>query len=216
LKVADYIITIDPITENSSREDCIETMMDHFCYELPVLKQGVLYGTVQLDECVHSLEETIATLVDPGYTSVGAHTHLFDVLRIFNDTKANICSVLDENVKWVGIVTKTMVVEALGESLTANQVGAIIIVEMAAYQYSSSELARILEGEGAQLLGLWLTNLEKSGRIRASLKLNIQNAERIIKSLQRHGYETVASFGDNDYMENVESRFQSLMKYIDL
>ena len=97
-----------------------------------------------------------------------------------------------------------------------NQGGAILLVEMASYQYYSSELARLIEGEGAQLLGLWLNNVAESGRIQASLKLNIKNAERIINSLQRHGYETIASFGDEDYKENVENRFQSLMKYIDL
>jgi hypothetical protein len=117
--------------------------------------------------------------------------------------------------EWVGIITKTIVLEALAKSLTVEQSGAVIIVEVASHQYSSSEIARIIEGEGSQLLGLWLTNLAESGRIRASLKLNTQNAERIINGLQRYGYETVAAFGDDDYTENVERRFQSLMKYID-
>mgnify|MGYP000185352050 FL=1 len=123
---------------------------------------------------------------------------------------------LNDELQWIGIITKTAAIEALGQSLTVNQGGAILLVEMASYQYSSSELARLIEGEGAQLLGLWLNNVAESGRIQASLKLNIKNAERIINSLQRHGYETIASFGDEDYKENVENRFQSLMKYIDL
>jgi acetoin utilization protein AcuB len=191
-------------------------MMDYLCFELPVLRNGTLYGTVQLDECIHSEEETIETLVDGGFASVGGNSHLFDVLHIFNESKANVCCVLNDELQWIGIITKTAAIEALGQSLTVNQGGAILLVEMASYQYSSSELARLIEGEGAQLLGLWLNNVAESGRIQASLKLNIKNAERIINSLQRHGYETIASFGDEDYKENVENRFQSLMKYIDL
>ena len=190
--------------------------MDHLCFELPVLRKDILYGTIQLDECIHSEEETIETLVDSGFASVGGNSHLFDVLHIFNESKANVCCVLNDDLKWVGIITKTAAIEALGQSLTVNQGGAILLVEMASYQYSSSELARLIEGEGAQLLGMWLNNVAESGRIQASLKLNIKNAERIINSLQRHGYETIASFGDEDYKENVENRFQSLMKYIDL
>ena len=190
--------------------------MDNLCYDLPVMKNGKLYGTVQLDECIHSKEDTIESLVDPGFTSVHFNTHLFDALRIIKESKASSCCVLGEDFQWVGIITKTAIVEALSLSLTIEQSGAVLVVEMAAHQYSSSEIARIIESEGAQLLGLWLSNVEESGRIRASLKLNTQNAERIINSLQRFNYDVIATFGDDDYKENVERRFESLMKYIDL
>ena len=214
--VADHISPILAIEESSSRKECIETMFDNLCYELPVLRGGKLYGTVQLDECIHSLESTIESIVDPGFASIHYNSHLFDALHIFNESKANVCCVLGENFEWIGIITKTIVLEALAKSLTVEQSGAVLIVEMAGHQYSSTEIARIIEGEGAQMLGLWLTNLEESGRIRASIKLNTQHAERIISGLQRYGYEIVAAFGDNDYKENVERRFQSLIKYIDV
>jgi acetoin utilization protein AcuB len=215
LRVADYIVPIKPITEQSLRKECMQVMMDNLCYELPVVKDSKLFGTVQLDECIHSQDETIVQLVESGFASVGGNSHLFDVLHIFNESKANVCCVLNDQFEWVGIITKTIVLEALAQSLTISQTGAVLIIEMASHQYSSSEIARVIEGEGAQLLGLWLNNMADSGRIRASLKLNVQNAERIINSLQRYGYETVATFGDDDFQENVEKRFQSLMKYID-
>ncbi len=191
-------------------------MMDNVCFELPVLRDKQLYGTVQLDECIHSEEDTIESIVEPGYASVHFNSHLIDVLHIFNESKANVCCVLDENFEWIGIINKTAVLEGLAQSLTVAQTGAILLIEMAAHQYSSSEIARIIEGEGSQILGLWLNNLEESGRIRASIKLNTQNAERIINGLQRYGYEMIAAFGDDDYKENVERRFQSFMKFIDV
>ncbi len=212
----DYIAHIKPVTETTSVKECIEIMFDNICYELPVLKDGKLYGTVQLDECIHSDETTIESLVDSGFASVYFNTHLFDVLRIFNESKANVCCVMGEEFEWLGILTKTLVVEAIAHSLSVEQVGAIIVIEMAAHQYSSSQVARIIESEGSQLLGLWLHNVPDSGRIRASLKLNTQNAERIISGLTRFNYEVIATFGDDDYKENVEKRFQSLMKYLDL
>jgi len=191
-------------------------MMDNLCFELPVMRDGQLYGTVELDECIHSEDETIESLIEPGYASVHSSSNLFDVLRIFSESKANICCVLGENLEWIGIITKTNVLEALAQSLTVGQVGAVLVLEMAAHQYSTSEISRIIESEGSQILGIWLTNKEGSGRIQVSIKLNTQNAERIIKSLQRFSYEVIAIFGDEDYRDNVESRFESLMKYIDI
>lgn len=216
MTVADYISPITPVVETDARTLCIDTMMNNLCYELPVMRDGKLYGTVELDECIHSEADTITALVEPGYASVHYHTHLIDVLRVFGESKANVCCVLGENLEWIGIITKTAVLEGLAESLTVGQSGAILIIEMAASQYSSSEVARIIESEGSQILGMWLTQVDESRRIRASIKLNTQNAERIINGLQRFGYEVIAAFGDDDYKENVERRFQSFMKFIDV
>ncbi len=191
-------------------------MMDHVCYEIPVLRDKKLYGVVHLDECIHSEEDTIKSLVESGYTSVQFNSHLIDVLHIFNASKANVCCVLDKNFECIGVITKTAVVEGLAQSLTVAQSGSILLTEMASNQYSSSEIARIIESEGSQIIGLWITNLEESRRIRASIKLNTKNAERIINGLQRYGYEVIATFGDDDYKENVELRFQSFMNFIDV
>jgi len=214
--VADYILPLLPIDENASREECITTMLDNVCSELPVLRNKQLYGTVQLDECLHSQEETISSIVDAGYASVHFNSHLIDVLHIFNESKTNVCCVLNDKFEWIGIITRSEVLDGLAQSLTVSQTGAIILIEMAAHQYSGTEIARIIESEGSQILGLWLTNIAESGRIRASIKLNTQNAERIINGLQRFGYEIIAAFGDDDYKENVERRFQSFMKFIDV
>jgi len=191
-------------------------MMDNLCYEIPVMRNSKLYGTVDLDECIHTADDTILSIVDPGYASVHFNSHLFDVLRVFNESKRNVISVLAEDFEWLGIVTKTTILEALGNSLTAEQNGAVLLLEMASHQYSTNELSRIVESESCQILGLWLNHLSESGRIRVSLKLNTENAERIVSGLQRHGYEVIAAFGDDDYKENVEKRFESLMKYIDI
>ncbi|MDA8885977.1 hypothetical protein OAD66_04735 [Bacteroidia bacterium] len=214
--ISDYIIPLRPIDENASPKKCIETMMDNLCYEIPVMRNSKLYGTVDLDECIHTADDTILSIVDPGYASVHFNSHLFDVLRVFNESKRNVISVLAEDFEWLGIVTKTTILEALGNSLTAEQNGAVLLLEMASHQYSTNELSRIVESESCQILGLWLNHLSESGRIRVSLKLNTENAERIVSGLQRHGYEVIAAFGDDDYKENVEKRFESLMKYIDI
>lgn len=212
-----YIISsIPPAKLHSSRQECMEIMMDHLCFELPVEKNGKLYGTVQLDECIHSQEDTIESLVDPGVLSVHLNTHIFDVLQVLNKSEADVCAVTDENETAIGIITKTSILRCMSDSLSVDQTGSILIIEMAAHQYSANEISRIIESESAQLLGLWLANIPESGRIRASLKLNTKNAERIIKSMRRFNYDVVATFNDDDYKENVERRFESLMKYIDI
>ncbi len=213
---SDYIAFVNPVKYNADVSACIDTMLSNGCFSLPVNKDGRIFGTVDLEECIFTEYKTITSLVDAGITTVNANSHLFDVLKVLHETDADICGVLSAELEWIGILTKSNIIKALSTSLSISQQGATLIIEMAAHQYSSSEIARIIEGEGAQILGLWLLNYPESGRIRASIKLNTQNAERIIGSLRRFNYEVIATFGDDDYKENVERRFQSLMKYLDL
>ena len=77
-------------------------------------------------------------------------------------------------------------------------------------------MRRIIEGEGSKVLGLWLHKDEDSARIKVTVKINTSNVERIINGFDRFGYDIIATFGDEDYKDNIDRKFQSLMKYIDL
>jgi CBS domain-containing protein len=212
----DYILTVPEITENSSPADCMEIMLSNSCSDLPVFQDHKLIGSILLKDCIGLEDADIKSKVIPGYASVYFNTHIMDILNLYNDTPFDSMAVLGEDFEYMGILTRKTLLRAFGSGLTVEQTGAVIIIEMATHQYSSSEISRIVESENAQILGLWLENIPDSARIRASVKINSKNAERIISSLMRFNYEVIASFGDDDYKENVEKRFQSLMKYLDI
>ncbi len=190
--------------------------MDAQCFELPVQKNNRLFGSVTLDDCISSKEKSIEKLVSPGFLSVHYQMHLFDVLQIFKSSPKNVCAVLGENQEWVGILTKNQMINSLSQTLSIEQNGSILILEMSSAQYSTNELSRIIEGEGSKVLGLWLHKDEDSARIKVTVKINTSNVERIINGFDRFGYDIIATFGDEDYKDNIDRKFQSLMKYIDL
>ena len=212
----DYIQHIPTISPQSNRKECIDLMLQNRAFELPVLNEGRLWGTIALDACIFSDEEDIETLVEPGLASVHSNTHLFDVMHVLDQSHHESVAVLNFNLEFEGILTHTRVLEGLAQGLSVEQTGAVVLIEVSSNMYSSSELTRLIESEGAQVLGLWVNRVPDSGRIRISLKLNTTNAERVMNSLQRFNYEVISTFGDDDYKEHVEKRYQSLMKYLDI
>ncbi|MBR9860690.1 CBS domain-containing protein [bacterium] len=216
MNALDHIVNIPLVDEKSSRQECIDVMFDLSCFDLPVFKDNKLHGTIRLKECIESKDEKITDLIIPGFASAYFNTHVLDLLSVYEETPFDSIAVLGDEFEYIGIITRKALIQCLSRSLTVDQVGAVLVVEMATHQYSSSEICRIIESENAQLLGLWIENVPDSGRIRANLKVNTKNAERVISSLLRFNYEVIASFGDDDYKENVEKRFQSLMKYLDI
>lgn len=211
----DYIQHIPLVTPNSSRTECINLMLQNRAFDLPVLQEDHLRGTVSLDACIFSDDDKIKDLIEPGLVSVHSNTHLFDVMHVLNESHHESVAVLNLNNEFEGILTHTRVLEALAQGLSVEQSGSVLLIEVSSNMYSSSELTRLVESEGAQILGLWVNRVPDSGRIRISIKLNTTNAERVMNSLQRFNYEVVSTFGDDDYKEHVEKRYQSLMKYLD-
>ena len=207
---------IPPIHEKISANVCVEIMMDTECFELPVLKDNQLIGSVTLDDCVATKDKSIKDIISPGFLCIHHQMHLFDVLQIFKSSPKNVCAVLDQNGEWIGILTKNQIIDSLSQTLSIEQNGAILIIEMSSAQYSTNELSRIIEGEGSKVLGLWLHKDDDSARIKVTVKINTSNVERIINGFDRFGYDVIATFGDDDYKDNINRKFQSLMKYIDL
>ena len=206
---------IPEINEKTSPAVCVGVMMDAQCFELPVQKSNQLIGSVTLEDCISSKEKTIENLISAGFLSVHYQMHLFDVLQIFKSSAKNVCAVLGENQEWVCILTKNQMINSLSQTLSIEQNGSILILEMSSAHYSTNELSRIIEGEGSKVLGMWLHKDEDSARIKVTVKINTSNVERIINGFDRFGYDVIATFGDKDYKENIDRKFQSLMKYID-
>lgn len=207
---------IPPIHEKTAPDVCVDVMMEAECFELPVQKDNQLIGSVTLDDCIITKDESIKDIVTPGFLCIHHQMHLFDVLQVFKSSPKNVCAVLGQNEEWIGILTKNQIINSLSQTLSIEQNGAILIIEMSSAQYSTNELSRIIEGEGSKVLGLWLHKDEDTTRIKVTVKINTSNVERIINGFDRFGYDVIATFGDEDYKDNIDRKFQSLMKYIDL
>ncbi len=216
MNASEHMLEIPEVTQDWSTDQCLELMLDLECFELPICNEGRLIGKVGLEDCILNSKTTVESMVEANILQVYVNTHLFDVMRLFRDGKSDLAAVVDLEDNCLGIITKTMVLNKLSHSISVEQDGAIILLEMASSQYSSSEIAQIVEGENAQILGLWLEQIPDSGRIRASVKVNTNSAERIISSLLRFKYEVITSFGDEDYKERVERRYQAFIKYLDI
>ena len=97
---------------------------------------------------------------------------------------------------------------------TLLQTGAILVVSIAAEQYSLVEIAHAVEHNDAKLLGLWMTHKSVETSLQLTLKLNLEHTAPIIKSLQRYGYEIEGIFGDESYYADYRERYGHLINYL--
>jgi hypothetical protein len=77
------------------------------------------------------------------------------------------------------------------------------------------EISRIIESNDAKILGVSIFSLPDNQNIRVNIKLNTAYSERIVATLQRFGYDIIASFYNKQNELDFENRYQSLLKYME-
>lgn len=91
----------------------------------------------------------------------------------------------------------------------------IIQLEMGTYDYSLTEIARIVEENDAKILGLTVDNIpEDPGRILVSILVNKSDCGAIQQSFYRYNYNVVNIFSSPDENNDLRDRYALLMKYL--
>ena len=93
----------------------------------------------------------------------------------------------------------------------------MIQLEMGAYDYSLSEIARIVEGEDAKILNLSVEDIpEDPGRLMVSIMVNRPDCASIIQAFYRYNYNVVNTFSSPDEQTDLRDRYSLLMRYLNV
>lgn len=93
----------------------------------------------------------------------------------------------------------------------------IIQLEMGAYDYSLSEIARIVEENDAKIMGLTVDDVPSDpGRIMVTLLVNQPECNSIVKSFYRYNYNVVSTYSSPDENNDMLDRFSLLMRYMNI
>lgn len=93
----------------------------------------------------------------------------------------------------------------------------VIQLEMGAYDYSLSEIARIVEEEDAKILALTLDPIEEDpGRIMVCILVNKTECGGILQSFYRYNYNVVNAFSAPDENHDLLDRYSLLMRYMNV
>ena len=96
-----------------------------------------------------------------------------------------------------------------------QEASCVIQLEMGAYDYSLSEIARIVEDEDAKILGLTVDSIpEDPGRIMVTLLVNRADCGAVVKSFYRYNYNVINTFSSPDEDNDLRDRYALLMRYM--
>lgn len=182
-------------------------------------ENGHLTGMASLEDLMEIVNgETLLTDVKLNKPiSVPRHQHLFEASRVMLAKELYLLPVVGDDMEFLGMLKKQDVLTALGELFNLSTFGSVITVELSQADFTLSDLVRIIEMEGAKILGVAVQQPDADNvTYRVSFKLNMEDSSVVSAGLRRFGY-TVTSEANSETLEhNFSDRADELIRYLDI
>ena len=220
MKASDLISDYIPPLKHTDTGDKALRWMDEFrVSHLPVIKQNNFVGIVSesdiLDkaETDKTLDELFDVLPRP---YVFENNHLYDMMKLFSDTKCTILPVLSESEKYLGSASLIDVMTFISTMAGFTDNGSVLVIEVSERDYSLAHIAQCVETNNARLLSAFITSTPQSAMIEVTLKINQSDLSRIIQTFERFKYSIVGTFHKDSFHDDLQRRYDELMKFINI
>lgn len=210
--------TIYPLNPNDGMDDVLTMLAMNRLKELPVVKNGELMGLVSEETAYEMNEDQIISdiLVEGPVLAVEPHTHIFEIISKMARHNLTMVPVADGEGKFLGLVTQEEVFKYYAQSFAFKEPGSIIVLDVTRRSYSLVEISQIVESDGAAILSCFLSDNPDIERVNVTLKINKQNIQSIIAAFERYSYEVLASYTEQEYIDNLKERYDLLMHYLNV
>lgn len=204
---------------SDSIEKAIDLMDFYKVQQLVVADNENYLGLISLGMLENQIDQDVL-LIDllPEFPNTFANQgqHLIELLNIVQQNNIEVIGVVDEDLSFIGSITKADLIFQFS-NLLGNELGAILVLAINERDYSLAEIARLIESNDTKILSSFYskpTNFENQNTL--TLKLNRTEIGRSVATLERFGYEIIASYA-SEPIESVEKeRYDMLIKYLEM
>ncbi len=210
--------TLPPLKMTDTGNRALAWMTDFQVRHLPLVDDGQFMGLLTEDDIYDfnnpdkMLGEHTFSLRKP---TVKPAEHIYEVIKTAVNLQLTVIPVV-ENEEYLGVITLDNILKYFAQTGAMIEPGTILEVEIPRRDYSLTQVAQIVESESAKVLSTYVTSPTDSEVIRLTIKLNIQNPERIIASFTRYNYVVKAHYQEAEYIDTLKERYDALMSYLNV
>lgn len=192
--------------------------MEEFRLEHIPLVDGYQYlGMVTEEDLLrlNAIDQPIAnqtlSLIRP---FVKSNQPVFEVVKTLSKDKLTAVPVLDEANHYAGVITLADILRHYNNSGLFEDSNGVIVLSVGAKNYSLTEIASIVENESALIISSYITPNVEEETLDVTLKINRQDLTRIIASFERHGIEVREQYHQSEFIDDIKTRYDSLMNFL--
>ncbi|MGD1847644.1 MAG: CBS domain-containing protein [Salibacteraceae bacterium] len=197
----------------------LDLMDEYKLTHLPVVENNVYLGMVSEDGLLDAEDPTgtlepLRNQLNPN--GVSPEDHVFEVIRALSNHQLSAVPVITQKRQYLGTTTVQRLMQVIAEMPVVEGPGGILILELNVNDYSLSEIARLVENNDAKILGSFITRSPDSTKMELTLKINRPDLQAIQKTFERFDYTITDAFDQSDAFEDLKSRYDLLMNYLNM
>ncbi|RMG56668.1 MAG: CBS domain-containing protein [Bacteroidetes bacterium] len=210
--------TVPPAKSTDAAGMALTWMSEFKVNQLPIVDEGRYLGMITENEILDAAnpEEAIGVIRYPGWDSayVYQNQHIYDALDVMNNFQLEVLPVLDEEDRYVGAITLRDVSTYLSKLFAVSEPGSILVLSIPKRGYVLSEIGRITESADAKVLSLYLSAVPDAQEVVLTIKLNVEDPSRVIAAFERFQYTILRTYYRSAYGDDLQSNFDSLLRYL--
>jgi acetoin utilization protein AcuB len=207
---------IVPLRTSNTGEDALAMMDDFHIRHLPIVNDKQLLGLISEDEIFDfETDEPVGSYtLKMSHPYVHDTDHIYEIMRLLNEYRLTVIPVVDSDNNYLGVVSLHDLLNYFAQSASFSEPGSVVVLAVNKRNYSLSQIARIVESEGAVILNSFITSMPNTTELEITLKINRPDISHIIATFNRFDYEIKATFSESEYMDSLQEHYDSLMSYL--
>jgi predicted transcriptional regulator len=207
------------LTTTQSVKSALKIFTNYGFSQLPLTSSGDYLGLVKIEELKNYTGdiETLTAVKLQKDVYIKPQDNILEAIRISQNFQIEILPVVDSNLKYIGSVKMDTCWNYLIKNTTLGEIGGILVLKGKRNDYSFSEISRIIEMEGFNLLHFFINDYDETTQeLKITIKVDSLNLESLERTFERYGYLVDAIFTEKDNMGGLKERYDSLMTYLNV
>lgn len=208
---------IPPLKHTDTGETAMRWMEEFKVRHLPVLKNGNFVGLLSESDVLDRIlmDEKLDVLFDHlPRPYVFDTAHIYEVLYRISEHKISVLPILDVHEKYLGCTSIHEVVNEIANTGSIKETGGIIVLEVSRIDYSLAQIAQIVESNNAKILSSFIHSKPDSNKLEITLKINVLELDRILRTFERYDYIISASYQKGSFDDDLQMRYDALINYL--
>lgn len=142
--------------------------------------------------------------------------HIYDAFAFSANHEYTVIPVLDEQNKYAGLITAIDLIAGFVEMKSLNEQGSIIVIETRLKDFQLSHIVQVVESNEAKVVNADVHIDTDKDVAEVTLKINRVDLTRVQAAFFRYNYIVKAIYHQVENNDDLQSRFDSLMNYLNI
>jgi len=173
---------------------------------LGLIEEKTILNMESLQESLHVMKSQLKNIF------ILSEANLFQSIRTFNEHKLSLLPVLDTENSYLGYIQPADIIAQIGAVNYDTTTTITIVVEKK--DYNLHEISRLVQENNGAIMSFF--SQIKQEKLHLTILINCANSKSIIHALKRYDYQIVEQFSTQLQADNLDDRFESFIKYLNI